>query len=310
MHAIGVPAARRLWGLVLAGGDGVRLRALTRVISGHPIPKQYCDIVGRSLLERTLGRTSRTIGLARTLVVVNRDHLAVAHAQLRDVLPLNLVVQPNNRDTGPGILLPLTLLERRDPEATVAVFPSDHWVGSDGRFMRHVARAAEIVARWPERIAVLGMEPTRPDPEYGYLARGRAIEVGEAGPAFAVDAFFEKPDALLAERLVRDGGLWSSFVMVFRVDALLAEIGRLLPQRLDVMRWLARRPEARARAYSAMEPWNFSEDVLAPLVHSLVAVPVADVEWSDWGTPQAILRSLARREDKPLWWADAEVLVA
>ena len=111
---------------MLAGGDGIRVRPLTQVISGSPIPKQYCGIVGRTLLERTLRRATCTIPLARTLVVVNRDHLPVANAQLHDVLPLNLVVQPENRNTGPGMLLPLAVLERRDPRRLRAVFLSDH----------------------------------------------------------------------------------------------------------------------------------------------------------------------------------------
>jgi len=280
------------------------------MISGLPIPKQYCGIVGRSLLERTLRRTSRTIPLARTLVVVNHDHLPLANAQLHDLLPLNLIVQPTNRGTGPGILLPLALLERRDPDATVAVFPSDHWISSDGRFMRHVERAAATVARWPDRIAVLGMEPTRWDPEYAYLTRGRALEAAAAEPVCTVEAFLEKPDAPVLERLVRDGGLWSSFVMVFRVDTMLMAIDRLRPDLLDVTRRLARRPGEWPRAYASMDPWKFSQDVFAHLVPSLVVVPVADVAWADWGTPQAILRSLAEREEKPLWWTDAALLVA
>jgi mannose-1-phosphate guanylyltransferase len=299
----------RLWGLVLAGGDGLRLRALTRVISGEPIPKQYCGIVGRTLLERTLRRTSRAIPLARTLVVVNRDHLPVANAQLRDILPLNLVVQPENRDTGPGMLLPLAVLERRDPEAMVAIFPSDHWISSDRRFMRHVEHAAEKVARWPDRIAVLGMRPTRPDPDYGYLTRGWPLEANAAG-AFTVGAYFARPDTSLAERLVRRGGLWNSSVMVCRVDTLLAELARLVPGRLEVMRRLARRPEERDEAYAALEPWSFGRDVFPRLVESMIVVPVTDVGWSDWRTPQAIALSLAAHREKPLWWTSAAAAAA
>ena len=288
----------------------MRLRALTQVISGEPIPKQYCGIVGRTLLERTLRRTSRAIPLARTLVVVNRDHLPVANAQLRDILPLNLIVQPENRDTGPGMLLPLAVLERRDPEATVAIFPSDHWISSDRRFMRHVMHATDTIACWPDRIAVLGMQPTRPDPDYGYLTRGWPLEVSASGAAWTVGAYFARPDAPLAERLVRRGGLWSSSVLVCRLDTLLAELARLVPHQLDAMRRLARRPEERDDAYALMEPWSFDRDVFPRLVESMIVVPVADVGWSDWRTPQAVVRSLAEREEKPLWWTNAAAAAA
>jgi len=121
-----------LWALVLAGGDGTRLRSLTRLIAGAPIPKQYCRLVGdRSLLEETLARLRGLVPATRTLAVVNRDHLPLASAQLATLPARNVVVQPRNRDTGPGILLPLLALARRSPDATVAVFPSDHYVAND-----------------------------------------------------------------------------------------------------------------------------------------------------------------------------------
>ncbi len=89
-----------LWGLVLAGGDGTRLQSLTRLIAGSPIPKQYCRLVGeRSLLEETLARVRNLLPPARTLAVVNRDHLPLASAQLATLPTRNVVVQPRNRDT-------------------------------------------------------------------------------------------------------------------------------------------------------------------------------------------------------------------
>jgi hypothetical protein len=33
------------WALILAGGDGTRLRALTRQITGDPRPKQFCPLL-------------------------------------------------------------------------------------------------------------------------------------------------------------------------------------------------------------------------------------------------------------------------
>jgi mannose-1-phosphate guanylyltransferase len=98
--------------------------------------------------------------------------------------------------------------------------------------------------------------------------------------------------------------------MVFRVDTMLAEMERLIPDRLEAMRRLARRPDERRAAYAAMPPWSFDREVFARLVQSMIVLPVADVGWSGWRTPQAIVRSLAGRAEKPLWWASAAALVA
>src|SRR5437867_5873226 len=89
------PAPDRLWALVLAGGDGTRLQALTRLIAGAPIPKEYCRIVGdRSLLETTLARIAPLVPRERTLAVVNRGHLPLARPQVAAIPASNVLVQP------------------------------------------------------------------------------------------------------------------------------------------------------------------------------------------------------------------------
>src|SRR5207253_5128670 len=154
------PPTDGLWALVLAGGDGTRLRELTRLISGAPIPKQYCRILGdRSLLEATLARVAPLVPRERTVVIVNRGHLELAWSQLAALPAQNLLVQPGNRDTGPGVLFSLLALARRQPDATVAVFPSDHHIGDERRFRAHVARMAQLVDEHPEKVALLGVEP-------------------------------------------------------------------------------------------------------------------------------------------------------
>ncbi len=158
------------WALILAGGDGTRLQDFTKELTGAPIPKQYCRFLGgRSLLELTLERAGRFAPRQRTVVVLSRHHLEFGQDQLLDMPKANLVVQPCNRDTGPGLLLGLLALSRRDPNATVAVFPSDHYVGDEKAFASYVATAARVVAAFPDKIVVLGIRPDHADPGFGYI---------------------------------------------------------------------------------------------------------------------------------------------
>jgi mannose-1-phosphate guanylyltransferase len=297
-------SSSKLWALVLAGGDGTRLQSLTRLIAGAPIPKQYCRLLGeRSLLEETLARLSGLAPPSRTLAVVNRDHLPLAAPQLASLPRGNVVVQPRNRDTGPGLLLPLLELARRDPDATVAVFPSDHYLGNVPEFRARVREAAALVATHAEKIVLLGTDPEWGDPGYGYIVPGEPVPGALPGEAFAVRAFCEKPPPAIAERIVREGALWNCFVLVCRVERLLALARNLRPH--DVARLAAAvgDGEARAAVYDDLPAWNFSHDVLSHLTPHLLVLRAADLSWSDWGTVAAIERTLASLGRTPPWRA-------
>ncbi len=297
-------AAGEQWALVLAGGDGRRLQGLTQAITGVPIPKQYCRIVGeRSLLEATLLRTAHLVPRDRTLVIVNHDHLDIAREQLRTLPPLSVLVQPRNRDTGPGLLYSLIHLARRAPDSTIAVFPSDHYVGDDHRFVGHVQRATQIVADVPEKIVLLGIPPDRCEPSYGYVELGPPLgRAGEAG-AFHVAGFQEKPTVSRARAILARGGLWNSFVMVFRLQRLLELVRQVLPAEYEEMRTLPADPGAAAARYRELRPWNFSTAVLARISEHLIVLRVENVPWSDWGTPQAIARTFKLLKQRPPWAA-------
>jgi mannose-1-phosphate guanylyltransferase len=300
--------AERRWALVLAGGDGTRLQRLTRVIAGAPIPKQYCRIAGeRSLLEATLGRITPLTGHAGTLVIVNQNHLPLARPQLSRVPEANVVVQPRNLDTGPGVLLGLLTLAGRDADATVAVFPSDHHVRNEAAFRRHVSHMCRLVEeRYPERLALLGVGPDRPDSELGYIAPGARL-VGCA-TAFEVAAFHEKPARRAALEVIRRGGLWNSFVMVGRVRHLLALLRQVRSADVARLEPLPAR-EALARCYDHLASWNFSRDFLAHVAPHLLVTRADDLGWSDWGTPEAIERTFAAMGWRPAW-RDPELATA
>jgi mannose-1-phosphate guanylyltransferase len=281
------------WALVLAGGDGTRLQALTRAIAGRPIPKQYCRILGdRSMLETTLDRIRPLVPRRRTAVVVNRDHLDLARPQLRPLPADNLVVQPRNRDTGPGILLSLLALRERTGDAVVAVFPSDHFVGDPRRFQAYVRAAFEMVRSDPRRIVLLGIRPDFVEPGYGYIEPAQRLDCHAEFAAFRVAGFREKPDLEAALDLVERGGLWSSFVMVFRVGRMIDLLARLRPDDFARMADRHRSGDGLERLYDEADPWSFSHEVLSRIAGELVVLRAEDTGWSDWGTPEAIERTL------------------
>lgn len=122
--------SRHLWAVVLAAGDGIRVRAWTKDPSGAPIPKQYCCFWGaKTMLGWALERATALVPPERVAVIVADQHRGFWQKELLGLPAENVVVQPRNRGTTAGVLLPVPqILLRRDPQARFLVLPSDHYV--------------------------------------------------------------------------------------------------------------------------------------------------------------------------------------
>ena len=269
--------------LLLAGGDGTRLSELTREVAGSPIPKQYCRLLrGSSLLEATISRTCLFATHERISVVINENHLYLAKDQVKTLPESNIIVQPQNRDTGPGMIYALLHLEHLHPNATVAVFPTDHYVDKDWAFIAHVLNAVNTVSQMPDKIAVLGIVPDRPETGYGYIL-----------PA--------KPDLDTAETIIDHGGLWNTFVMVFKLSRMLELLQECVLTEFETMSELRASPDRATEIYRTLAPWNFSTQLLARIPQHLIVLRVGNVRWSDWGTRESVERTYKALKLVPSW---------
>ena len=217
-------------GIVLAGGEGSRLRSFVQRVCGTTLPKQYVSFIGtRSMLEHTFHRAEKVIRPERIFTVVNADHWArpeVRH-QLANRPRHTIVVQPENKETAPGLLLPLIHLCKRYPQSTVAVFPSDHFILEEDRFVTHVYLAIRLVEKDPSRSVFLGVEPNTPESDYGYILPGREILDAFSLGVRAVSGFIEKPTSNLAQDVIKKGGLWNTMVMIFNAGILLKKVRQM-----------------------------------------------------------------------------------
>jgi mannose-1-phosphate guanylyltransferase len=286
----GGPAMSRSnsWSILLAGGEGRRLRELTTTRAGVTVPKQFCSLNGGpTLLAETLRRAEGLSTRDRILVVVSARHERFWRDDLSGLPAENVVVQPQGRGTGPGILLPLLTVLERDPAAEVVVLPSDHHV-EDERVLRGAFETAlEAVRGDPRRIVLLGVTPDAPDTQYGWIIPAHEPVDGAAA---AIELFVEKPDRDTARRLLARGALWSSFLFASQGLALLAAFSRAQPA---LVRTFAERPlEA---VYRKIATVDFSREVLERVADRLGVVRVPPCGWSDLGTPDRVASVLGLR---------------
>ena len=289
----GWPPNGDTWCIVLAAGSGARLQELT-TFGGRCIPKQYCAVgPGRSLLQRALQRARRLVPVERIVVVVDASHRRWWRRDLKDLPPENIVVQPCDRGTAPGLLLPLLRVTSRDANATVVVLPSDHHVADEWVLATAVRSALDEVATSPNSLQILGVQPEEPDPGLGWIVPSRRAEAMESIP---VQAFREKPDPAELSRLIARGAAASTFILAARSRALIDAFEHTVPDLLTTFRRHSAGTAGNAslrQVYQDLVTTDFSRGVLEPLAATKQAVQlflmrVPCCGWNDLGTPERI----------------------
>lgn len=276
----------RLWVIVLAGGEGSRLRGLARDDDGEPAPKQYCRFGGeRTMLAETLARAERLVPCHRIVLSVLEPHRRWWARDLADRPALSLVSQPCSRGTAAGLLGPLLRIQRDDPGAHVVIMPSDHAVDDPALLGRFLERAVRVAERRPEDLVLLGFTPDSPDPALGWIMPSR----DDDGESHGVVAFVEKPDPRRATRLMADDGLWNGLLMAAAVGGLLRLFERFLPDLTPVVSDFLR-PRRSGTSYVELSVRDIARDLLIPSVANLRVVRVPDCGWTDVGTPERLLR--------------------
>jgi mannose-1-phosphate guanylyltransferase len=274
------------------------MEAFIRRWLGHPRPKQYCAFSGsRTMLEHTLDRALDAAAPSRVVTIINSDHRRFVEQPRRLAIPGRLVEQPRRCDTGPGVFLPLAGVMAQDPEALVAIMPSDHFIYPRERFRGLLDEAYRLAAELPDNVVLLSARPDGAESDYGWISPGEPLP---GRGAARVERFKEKPKAAEAAELHRRGGLWNTMIMVARVSALWDIARRAQPAMIARFDALAPRmgrageAEAVAAAYRAMECVNFSRDIVEASAARMVVMPMDGVHWSDWGRPQRIAETLAK----------------
>jgi len=285
----------RLWAIVLAGGEGIRLRDLARDEYGERAPKQFCRFGGeRTLLAAALARAERLVPRDRIVASVLEPHRRWWGPALAGRPAGAVVSQPCSRGTAAGVLAPLLRILREDPDARVVILPSDHAVADEVILRRSLEHAVRIAERRPDDLVLLGFTPDAPDPALGWIVPSPERE----WDSHRVVAFEEKPERGRASRLMEEGGMWNGLLMAARAAGLIGLYERFLPELMPAVAEILRPPRAgsgarREAAYERMPNRDVSRDLLTPAVAHLRVVRVPSCGWSDLGTPASLLRWLA-----------------
>jgi mannose-1-phosphate guanylyltransferase len=288
-----------LWSIVLAGGEGERTRSFVEEWLGYHKPKQYCAFTGtRSLFQHTIDRADALGNRERRVVIAAPEHQGYVRDQLRGRGEGRVILQPSNRGTAPGAFLALTYVLARDPDATVVIYPSDHFVYPESAFLNVVRNAVRSAERYSD-LVLLGVRPTSSETDYGWIVPSSREPIGLTR---GVEAFLEKPSPPLAEEAFRRGGLWNTMILASKVSALWELGWRSVPEIMPsfVRVWESLRSgrdgTVLEEIYRGLPSRDLSSDVLERAPEKLRVLEMNGVWWSDWGRPERILETLRALE--------------
>ena len=248
------------------------------------------------MIQQTVERLKPLAGAEKAWVITNEYLSGEIADQLREVPAQHIVEEPMARNTAPACGLAAFLIERSNPDAVLGIFPSDHVIGDEPRFLKTLQKGIALAAAG-DNVVVLGIEPTRPETGYGYIETG---DLTRDESVRHVRRFTEKPNQHRAEEFIACGNYyWNSGIFLWSARTLANAIREHLPETAPLLEAIAAAhgtpefEEVFATTYPKCENISVDYAILEPrsakgehLSH-LYCLP-AEFSWNDLGSWESL----------------------
>ena len=214
--------------VIMAGGTGVRFWPVSRAAK----PKQFLDVAdtGKTFIQSTYERFLKVVPQENILIVTGDRYRDIVMEQLPDLAPENLLLEPYSRNTAPCIAYATYTLLKRDPQARMVVTPSDHMIDNEDLFAETICNAFDYIEE-NDVLMTLGVVPTRPDTNYGYIQACGGSEAYKNDKPMQVKTFTEKPDREIAKVFISTGEFfWNSGIFLWKAETIRMKMEKFLPE--------------------------------------------------------------------------------
>lgn len=276
------------YAMIMAGGGGTRLWPMSR----QDTPKQLLPLVeDDSMFKVSVKRLAPLFTPEQIYVVTGRRYLTAFRADAPEIPEANFVIEPYGRDTAPAAALGLSVIHKRDPQATVAIMTADHHITKKDVFRDALAAAHDLAQHG--HIVTLGIAPSYPATGFGYIRQGETIATINGFDCFRSLGFTEKPNAVTATGFLASGDYtWNSGMFIWRAEQALGEFKRQQPvtyEQLMSLQDAIDTPDFETRLESVWgEVTRISLDYAIMEGAENVAVIPVEIGWNDIGSWSAL----------------------
>ena len=214
--------------IIMAGGSGTRFWPLSRAAR----PKQFLDVAdtGKTFIRMTYERFARIVPQENILIVTGERYRDLVLEQIPELDSRNLLLEPYSRNTAPCIAYATYTLLKRNPNACMVVSPSDHLIDDEAKFTEKIRQTFDYISK-KDVLMTLGIVPTRPDTNYGYIQASGGKDAYRISEPMTVKTFTEKPDKELAQVFIDTGEFfWNSGIFIWKAQTIKEEMEKYLPE--------------------------------------------------------------------------------
>lgn len=285
------------YAMIMAGGGGTRLWPMSRT----DMPKQLLPLVEESsMFCVSVERLAPLFPPDHIYVVAGRKHVDMLCKDAPQIPEENFIIEPYGRDSGPAAALGISVIQKRDPQAVIAILTADHHIANKQMFRDVLDAACQLALE--DRIVTLGISPSLPSTAFGYIRRGKFVRDVNGFKAYESLGFSEKPDTVTAVSFIRSGEYsWNSGMFIWKADRAMAEFARQQPEiyrLISELQPVIDTPDYEAKLEQIWEqmPRISIDFAVMEGAERMCVIPV-DIGWSDVGSWDALFDVLNLDKD-------------
>lgn len=281
-----------LCGVIMAGGKGKRFWPL----STDEKPKQFLNLLGQdTMIQMTVKRLEKLIPIERIFIVTDEKYIRLIKEQLPGIPEKNIIVEPMGKNTAPCIALSACIIERFYGDSTLIVLPSDHLIKDEESFLKALKIGAKVIEEKTDSIITLGIEPDRPETEYGYIKYFNKTKIEDDINIYTVESFVEKPDKETAMHYLSEGNyLWNSGMFIWKTSTIKKHTQHFLPDvykainEIEIAIDKENFREVLNREYNKIESISIDYGIMEK-INNIYVIP-SYFGWDDVGSWNSIVR--------------------
>jgi len=264
--------------VIMAGGTGTRLWPVSR----KEKPKQFQEFTSsKTMIQETFERVSQVVAKENVFVSTAEEYKNLVLEQLPEISEKQLIIEPTARNTAAAIALVAKTIKDINPQAIVATVASDHVIKNVDEFVAVIKKALETVEKNQDKLVTVGINPTFPDTNLGYIKMGKEFADGNRR-IFYVDSFVEKPDQETAEKYLSGWEyLWNASYFTFSAEKFMEWTRKFTPKIINVLN--IENEKERLEKYSALDSVPIDIAIVEKMDSENLLVIPSELQWSDVG---------------------------